>query len=334
MKRLSLIVPFYFEEESAPLLFERLLPIQKQLLDRQVELELIFVDDGSGDGTLRTLTKFQEQHPNTVVIKLTRNFGAWPACRAGMQHITGDCFMFLSADLQDPPELILPMVDYWLAGKRFVICERNTREDPLGAKLLSYCYYRLVRWIVVKDFPKGGYDIALMDRTMLPSLLKTSKNMSLSLMAFWLGFKPEVLYYDRPERVRGQSGWSFAMKLKFFIDSLLGFTVFPIRIMSLFGLLVSSLSAFYGLYLIIDTVFGEHHAIGVSEISALNCFLLGVVILMLGIIGEYLWRIFDELNNRPEWVIDEIRDLRSDPPSTELEDSLVSTQVEQTFSQP
>ncbi len=306
MKTLSVVVPVYYNEASLPLLFSELTEIEQQLLLREVALELIFVDDGSKDDSLCKLLKIKEQRPSTKVIKLTRNFGAIHATKTGIRHATGDCFMVLAADLQDPPELILTMIDRWTSGSKYVVCAREDREDSWQTRLYASIYYRLVRLFVLKDYPEGGYDMALMDRAMLPYLQNSSKNINTPLFAYWLGFKPDVVMYSRRKRLHGKSRWTLSKKLKFFLDSLLGFSIVPIRIISLVGLVVSLLSFIYGFVIIINAFFGIRDVRGFPTIVALISFLLGLIIVMLGVIGEYLWRIFDEVNHRPEAVIDEI----------------------------
>ena len=306
MKKISIIVPVFYEAESISLLYKELVKVEEQLYKRDMEMELIFVDDGSKDGSLQALLKIREQRPNTKVIKLSRNFGAIHASKTGMRFVTGDCFMLLAADLQDPPMLIVKMAELWLAGHKFVICVRSGRNDPFSVKWFAYIYNKLVRLFVVKDFPKGGFDMALMDRDMLDYLKNSSKNINHSLLAFWLGYRPEIIPYERPERIHGKSGWTFSKRIKLFIDSLLGFSVVPIRVMSLFGICVSSLSLLYGVIIIIGAIYGTIVVQGFAAIVTLISFLLGIVIFMLGVIGEYIVRIFDELNKRPETVIDEI----------------------------
>ena len=306
MKKISIIVPIFYEAESISLLYQELVKVEEQLYEREMEMELIFVDDGSKDCSLQALLKIREQRPSTKVIKLSRNFGAIYASKAGMRFVTGDCFMLLAADLQDPPALIVKMAELWLAGHKFVICVRNGRNDPFLVKQFAYIYNKLVRLFVVKDFPKGGFDMALMDRSMLDYLKNSSKNIYHSLLAFWLGYRPEIIFYERPKRLHGKSGWTFSKRIKLFIDSLLGFSVVPIRLISLFGICVSSLSLLYGMIIVIGAIYGTIVVQGFAAIVTLISFLLGIVIFMLGVIGEYIVRIFDELNKRPEAVIDEI----------------------------
>jgi glycosyltransferase involved in cell wall biosynthesis len=305
-RKISIVVPVYFNEQSLAHLFEALVNIETRLLEKNVEMELIFVDDGSGDGSLKELLKIKQRRESTRVIKLTKNFGSVHASKTGFQFVTGDCFMILAADLQEPPELILSMVDKWLLGAKFIICKRIHRGDPPGSKLFSYLFYKLVRFFVIADYPSRGYDVALMDHDMLPYLRNSSKNINPPLFAYWLGFQPEVILYERQRRVHGKSRWTFSKRVKFFLDSLLGFSVFPIRLISMIGFFVSLASFSYGSTILINGLLGNTVVLGFATIVTILSFLLGLIIIMLGVIGEYIWRIFDEINKRPETVIDEI----------------------------
>ena len=306
MQKISVVVPVYYNEGSLPLLFDELLTIEKSLLEMEMELELIFVDDGSGDSSLAELLKIKEQRPVTRIVKLTRNFGAVHAAKTGFQFVSGDCFLSLAADLQDPPELILQMVKKWQAGAKFILATRSDREDPFRSKIFSYVYYRLLRLFVVPNYPDGGYDLALMDKAMLPYLQKSSKNMYTPLLAYWLGFQPVVLLYKRRKRIYGHSRWTFNKKLTAAIDAIFGFSYVPIRFISLIGLLVSVLSFCYAIWIIVNGFLGRTEVRGFATIVTLIAFMQGLGIFMLGIIGEYIWRIFDEINHRPESVIDAI----------------------------
>lgn len=306
MKTLSIIVPVYYNEQSLPFLYTELVKVEQQLEQKGVKLELIFVDDGSGDNSFNELMKIKFQRNETKIIKLTRNFGSVHASKTGLQFVTGDCFMILPADLQDPPELALEMVDKWLAGSKYVIAARASRDDPFMGKVLASFYYKLLRLFVVKDYPQGGYDVALMDRVILPYMQQSSKNINTPLLAYWLGFKPEIIPYNRLPRLHGKSRWTLMKRIKFFIDSILGFSIAPIRFISVIGLIVSLFSFAYGITVVISALLGKVAVPGFSTLAALISFLLGLIIIMLGMIGEYIWRIFDETNKRPETVIDEI----------------------------
>lgn len=307
MKTVSVVVPVYYNEGSLPLLFTELLQVEQSLLEKQVRLELIFVDDGSGDGSWQQLLTIKSQREATRLIKLTRNFGAIHACKTGVSFVTGDCFTILAADLQDPPDLINAMVDKWLAGAKYVLCARQGRDDPWSSKIFSHLYYRLVRLLVSPDYPRQGYDLALMDKAILPYFSGSGKNTYTPLLIYWLGFRPEVILYRRRQRTHGKSRWTFWKKFNAFIDSLTGFSIVPIRLVSLIGFLVSFVSFGYGSIILVNGLLGRIKVQGFATLGALMAFLLGLIIVMLGMIGEYLWRIFDEVNKRPEAVIDEIR---------------------------
>jgi glycosyltransferase involved in cell wall biosynthesis len=306
MKTLAIVVPVYFNSGSLLALAAELAKIEVELAKRDVALQLIFVDDGSGDDSLEKLLEIGRQRPGTIVVKLSRNFGAIQAVKTGLTQARCDCFMWLAADLQDPPELILMMIEHWQKGAKCVMCTRADRDDPLPSKILARIYYILVKRLVSKNYPEGGFDVALMDAQLLPAFLQSAKNINISLLAYWLGFKPVTLPYQRLKRVHGKSRWTFAKKVKLLIDSLVGFSFAPIRLMSLLGLLIAGLSVAYGLFVVVGVFITGRQVPGFATLAALILFLFGLVITMLGILGEYLWRILDELNKRPEAVIDEI----------------------------
>jgi len=306
MKKLSIVVPVYYNQDSLPALFERFLQIEKQLNDMSIEMELVFVDDGSGDNSLQELFNIKKQHEKTKIIKHTRNFGAVHATKTGFQFATGDCCVAIAADLQDPPELIVEMATEWKRGSKFVICVRNTRGDPIVSKILAKIYYLLLKLIVNGDFPAGGYSTFLIDKQILPHLQQSGKNIYINVFAYWLGFQPTLIPYDRQKRPHGTSKWTFAKKLTAFLDALLGFSIIPIRLISAIGVVVSLLSFSYGTWMVINALLGNMIVQGFATVVTLITFLLGLIIVMLGVIGEYLWRTFDEVNKRPESVIDEI----------------------------
>jgi dolichol-phosphate mannosyltransferase len=306
-KRLSVVVPVYFNEGSLSHLFRELQDVEHQLLDLGVELELIFVDDGSQDGSFGELAKIKAARPATRLVKLSRNFGAVHASKTGLQFVTGDCFLVLAADLQDPPPLILDMVRRWQAGAKFVTCVRENRADPPLTTLFAGLYYRVLRAVVVPNYPDGGYDLALMDKVMLPHMRASGKNINPNVFAFWLGFTPDVIPYERRKRVHGKSRWTFRKKLKFFLDTMLGFSIVPLRLISLTGMVVSFVSLGFVCFVVVNGLLGRYDVPGFATLASIISFLLGLVICMLGVIGEYLWRIFDEINRRPEAVIEEIQ---------------------------
>jgi dolichol-phosphate mannosyltransferase len=304
MKKISVIVPVYYNEGSLPYLYEALQKLEHNLLQKEVMLELIFVDDGSGDDSFLELMKIKRDRPATKLVKLTRNFGNIRAEKTGYRYVTGDCFCALSADLQDPPELIETMIDYWLEGNKFVICTREERIDPPLTTFFANLFYKLVRSFVIKDYPKGGFDLALMDKSLLPYMLASGKNINTALFAYSLGYTPVQISYKRQKRQHGKSRWTFAKKFNYFIDSILGFSVIPLHLISWVGITLAIVSFIYGLYVLLHVLIQGREVPGFASLFTLTAFLSGLTLTMLGIIGQYIWRIFDEVNGAPESVVE------------------------------
>ena len=304
MKKLSIVVPVYYNDQSLPHLFVHLQKLEQSLINKDIATELIFVDDGSGDDSFAELLNIKHARPETKIIKLTRNFGNVRAEKAGYPYVTGDCFCCLAADLQDPPELIDEMADYWLAGEKFIICTREERVDPPLTTLFANLYYRMVRSFVIRNYPKGGYDLALMDRDMLPYMRNSGKNINPALFAFSLGYEPIVIKYKRQKREFGKSRWTFAKKFNYFIDSILGYSVIPIHIISWIGIALAIVSFGYGLFTIFEVLIKGIEVRGFASLFTLTAFLSGLILTMLGIIGQYIWRIFDEIVGLPESVVE------------------------------
>ena len=304
-KIISIVTSVYYNAESLPLLFNEMTAFEKELLKRNVGLELIFVNDGSGDTSLEELLKIKRARPSTKIISLSRNFGAVAASKAGLRFVTGDAFVLFPADLQEPLDQVLQMVDRWLEGNKFIISVRASRGDPWLTRLFASAYYRIVNWVAVSNYPKGGFDLMVMDKVMLPYMAKSNKHTNPPLYAFWLGFRPVILHYHRRERRHGRSRWTFIKKLNLFVDSMSGFSVTPIRMLSLFGIVAAFLSVLYGINIAISALFGNVEIRGFATLATLISFFSGLILIMLGVLGEYLWRVFDMVNNNPESVIDE-----------------------------
>ena len=302
---LSMIIATYFNADSLPRLFVELGKFEKALSDRGMNLELIFVDDGSGDDSFARLMEFRRARSATRVIKLSRNFGAPAAVKVGMKFVTGDCFILFAADLQEPLEQVLLMVEQWIGGYKLVLSARGTRDDPWTTRAFAAIYRVMVRLTVRRDYPSGGVGLVLMDKVMLGSMLNSAKNINPNVYAFWLGFSPKVLEYNRAKREFGRSRWTFQKKLQYTIDTLTGFSVVPIRFITVLGLFTSICSFAYAVHIVVASLLGEIEVSGFATIVAINAFLGGCTLVMLGIIGEYLWRIFDQVSGRPEAVIAE-----------------------------
>ncbi len=270
------------------------------------ELELIFVDDGSLDNSLEVLRSLVKNWQGAKVIKLSRNFGSVNASRVGLANGTGDVFTIMAADLQDPPMLIPEMIMKWKEGFKFVICERSTRDDPKFTRLLSSMYYKALRLFVVPDYPSGGFDMSLMDKELIPYIVKSSKNAFTPLLTFWLGFKPAIINYHRPARVYGKSQWSLGKKISATLDVFLGFSIKPIRFILSIGIFASLVSFLYGLVVLVSALENKTVVPGYASIMVLNSLLFGIVLMILGLMGEVLIRISNEVNQRPMAVIESI----------------------------
>jgi dolichol-phosphate mannosyltransferase len=304
--KLSVVVPVYFNAASLSDLHRDVNYLEEQLAARGMAMELIFVNDGSGDESLAELFKIKAARPTTKIINLSRNFGAVAASKTGFQFVTGDAFTILSADLQEPIAQIVNMAEAWLAGNKFIVSARAKRADPPLTRAFAWMYYRVLELMVVKDYPRGGYDLMLMDKAMLPYMKNSTKSTNPNLYAFWLGFKPVVLYYERGQRKHGRSRWTFRKKLNFLIDTVSGFSVTPIRALSAFGTIVALFSFVYGLSTLIAAVLGNVPVQGFATLAILISFFSGLILVMLGALGEYLWRVFDAVNNKPESVIEDV----------------------------
>ncbi|MNW40845.1 putative glycosyltransferase CsbB [compost metagenome] len=303
--KFSIVVPIYFNELNIPYTIPKLQSLQELIPD--CEMEFIFVDDGSKDDSLKMLLEAKKLDHRIKVIKLSRNFGSMAAIQAGLEHVTGDCVGIISADLQDPPELFETMIDQWKEGKKVVLATRSQRDESFSQRAFSNSYYFLLEKFALKDYPKGGFDFVLIDRQVVFEILDIKeKNTNIMSLIYWLGHDRELIPYTRKERKLGKSRWTLSKKVKLFVDSFVSFSYMPIRVMSLIGLATALLSFFYGIFVVICTLFGLIDLQGWTTIIALITFLLGIIMTMLGIIGEYLWRILDESRRRPSYIVDEV----------------------------
>lgn len=309
-KLLTIVIPVYFNELNLPDTIPQLLDLGSKL--PWYELELVFVDDGSRDQSLLVLLEFQRQFPEQIkVVKLTRNFGSMAAIQAGFTVAQGDCVGMISADLQDPPELFLEMLRHWENGNKAVFAIRQDREESPAQKFFSNSYYSLIRRFAVQGYPNGGFDFFLVDRQVARDLNRIQeKNTNLMTLIYWLGYKPVMLPYVRRQRKKGKSRWTLAKKIKLFIDTFVAFSFFPIRILSLLGLLVAMGSFLYGAFVLLYWLLYGIEVKGWVPIVVVLTFTAGLQMAMLGVLGEYLWRTLDEVRRRPLFVIDEIYDRR------------------------
>ena len=316
MKRdkLSVIIPVYFNAESLEELYGRVTKVAESRPG--LDLELLFVDDGSGDSSYDVVRAIAARDERVVAVKLSRNYGAFNACLAGLTRAAGDCAVIMSADLQDPPELIGEMYERWLRGTKVVMAVRAHREESFVKVLFSKIYYRVFRALVDNAMPRGGFDFVLIDRIVINVLCAMQeKNTTLMGLILWSGFKREEIPYTRLQRKHGKSRWSLGKKINHFVDSLLAFTKLPIRLLTMLGL-VTCLISFLGiLYILIVTLTGRVSVAGWASVMVVMFFMFSIMMIGLGILGEYVWRGLEEARKRPSFIIEsEYRRRNADVP--------------------
>jgi glycosyltransferase involved in cell wall biosynthesis len=307
MPKLSVIMPCYFNEQNMPVTTAELIANEKNF-DPDIEFEYVMVDDGSKDNTLKELLKFKEQYPDKVrVVKLSGNFGAYNAILAGMKHATGEMNVVLTADLQDPPELIPKMVGYWKKGVKLVIANREDREEPWMQKKVSNFYHKLMKKIALKNIPEGGFDLILFDRQLRDEVVRIDeKNTNTLYLLTWLQYDYVCIPYTRRKRQIGKSRWTLQKKVKLFIDSFVSFSFFPIRMISVFGVIFGLIAFIYGLFIIVAKIFGLIPVQGWATVMAVILFVSSFQMLALGVLGEYIWRTLDASRNRPNYIVEKV----------------------------
>jgi glycosyltransferase involved in cell wall biosynthesis len=307
MNIISIIIPCYFNELNLPVTHERLLEVEK-LLPVGAKFHFVFIDDGSKDNTYDTLLKIKETDPaKTTVVKLSGNFGSYNAILAGMKFAIGECSVVIAADLQDPPELIIKMYEYWLKGIKLVLANRNTRDDKLFERLFSNYYHKLIKRFAINSMPKGGFDFCLFDKQLREEVVSLDeKNTNTLFLLVWMKYDFVNIPYHRVKREIGKSRWTLRKKIKLLIDSFVSFSYFPIRLISTVGILLSIVTLLYGLVLIYLKLTGRIHVQGWASILIVFLFVSSFQMIAIGILGEYLWRNLDASRNRPAYFIDKI----------------------------
>lgn len=304
MSKLSIVIPVYFNADTLPMLYK---DIQVNILSKLSEYEIVMVDDGSGDASWSEMEKIAADDKNVKIVKLSRNFGSHAAVLAGLSACTGDCATIKTADLQEPSELILQMYDSWQKGNKVVLAVRSDREESSSQKIFAYLYYWLIRKLAIPSMPKDGFDCYLIDKKIIEVLkLLDEKNSAITLQILWAGFKTDMIYYVRKKRDVGRSRWTFAKKIKLVVDSLVGFSFVPIRFMSVVGALFFIASIAWGLAVLFFKILGDIQIQGWTTLMILLLFSSGLIMLTLGILGEYIWRGMDAARNRPVYIIDQI----------------------------
>lgn len=310
MSRLSIIVPVYFNEDTLIPLYE---DMKEVILQKLEDYEIVFVDDGSQDASWEIMNQLRIRDNHIKCVKLSRNFGEHAAILAGLHICTGDCAVTKQADLQEDSSIILEMYESWKKGNKVVLAVRKERDENALKKFFANMYYLIVRKMIDKNMPKGGCDCYLLDRQAIKVLESLDeKNSSLTLQVLWIGFKSEKIYFHRRDRKIGKSRWTFAKKFNLVMDSIMSFTYIPIRFMTICGFVLFLLSIIGAILTIIEKLTIGTPIEGYSSMMCVILFSSGIILLMLGILGEYIWRTLEAAKRRPPYIIDEIKEKNED----------------------
>lgn len=300
--KISFVIAVYRNEGAITRTYEKIRSVFADEL-RQHDYELVFVDDGSDDGSLQEILQLRQHDEKIKAITFTRNFGQMAAMLAGLQQATGDATINISADLQDPTELIPQMVRKWQEGAELVVCYRTDRSDTFAAKLFSRFAYGALR-LSIPQIPPGGFDFVLMDRRALDEFNSIDvRNRFFQGDILWTGYRTSFIPYVRLKRTIGKSQYNLRKKLKNFLDAFLDASYLPIRFISYAGLAISALGVLYSITIVASWMFGKTPFSGWAPLMIAVLLVGGMIMVMLGIIGEYTWRIYDEVRKKPNFIV-------------------------------
>ncbi len=309
MSKISIVVPVYYNEDTLELLYE---DMKNKILGQLGEYEIVFVDDGSGDSSWEVMNRIREKDENVKCVKLSKNYGEHSAILAGLSECTGDCAVTKQADLQEDSGIILEMYESWKKGNKVVLAIRQERKENPIKVFFANCYYGIVRKMINKNMPKGGCDCYLVDRKVIEVLERLDeKNSSLTLQVMWVGFKTDMIYFVRQDREIGKSRWTLSKKVKLVVDSIMSFSYAPMRIMMGIGVVFDILALGLMIAVIVEKFTVGTPIEGWASLMCVVLFGFGIIMLMLGVLGEYIWRTLDASRNRPPFIVDEVNDVRS-----------------------
>jgi len=310
MKKITILVPAYNEEESLPFLYERVSKIMNEM--ENYEFELLFVNDGSKDNTLKEIKELRSKDNRVSYVDFSRNFGKEIGMIAGLDYATGDCVIIMDADLQDPPELIPEMIALWEEGYDDVYAQRKSRKGETWLKkFTSKMYYKVLQSLTKVPIQKDTGDFRLLDRRCVNALKKMRETSRCSKSMFsWIGYNKKAIYYDRDPRIAGKTKWNYKKLIDLAIDGITAFTTSPLRISTYLSIPTFLALVVYFIYVIIKCIRLNVAIQAFQAIILLILFFSGVQIILIGIMGEYLGRIFNESKNRPLYLVNEYNDKR------------------------
>jgi len=301
---ITIVVPVLNERDNLRAFYDAVNDVLRSLGD--YDWEFVFVDDGSRDGSFDILRGLGASDPRVRAIRFPRNFGSHVAIAAGLDHSRGDAAVIMAADLQDPPPLIREFVGRWLEGYDVVWGARTGRDDGRLRSWGMSMFYRLVRRFAIPTYPKGGTgSFCLISRPVADAFRECTERNRLTFgLIAWGGFRETAVPYHRPRRLVGSSNWTLGKMVKSAIDTFVSFSFLPIRAISFLGLAVSGLSFLFGFYVVVNKVLYGTRVDGWSSVMLAVLVLGGVQLVMIGVLGEYLWRILDEARARPLYIVE------------------------------
>ena len=305
MKKLSIVIPMYYEEEVAEECYKRIIKVFKEI--KNYEYEIIFVNDGSKDKTLELLTEIAKENKNVKIVSFARNFGHQAAVTAGLKEVTGDVILIIDADLQDPPELIPDMLKLWEEGNEVIYGERKSREGESKFKLFTASmFYKTLNALSDVEIPKNTGDFRLVDRKVVDTInAMPEHNKFLRGLFSWVGYKQYAFKYERKERFAGETKYPLKKMLKLAADGIIGFSTKPLKLLGGLGIISICISFLILIYALLSFIFSWNNlAEGWTSLMVAITFFAGVQLLSVWILSEYIGRIYDETKRRPEYVID------------------------------
>ena len=305
--KLSIVIPVYYNEGNLRPLYE---DIKEKIIDViGYEYEIIMVDDGSGDESWKVMNELRERDQNIKLYHLSRNFGSHAAILCGLEHSTGDCAVVKAADLQEPTELILDMVEAWQQGNSVVLAVRAGREEKMSQTFFANMYYKIVRTACLPNMPETGFDVYLIDRKVISVLSRfDEKNSALTGQILWSGFRTTLVPYVRQARTIGKSRWTLAKKVKLVMDTLFSFSTLPIKFVTEIGAVSFVAAIILAVVELTAKLLGYITVEGWTLLFIFELLSFGITMLSLGIMGEYLWRTFDATRKRPPYIVEDAVD--------------------------
>ncbi len=304
-QKISIVTAFYNEAENLPLFRQRVTALLETLEERG---EVVLLDDHSSDESPRAAKEWAAADPRVQYVRLSRNSGSHAAFSAGLAHATGDCAVLLAADLQDPPETVPRLLERWREGSDVVWAVRLARQgESWTTKACAAAYYWLMRRMALPGMPAKGADFLLVDRKVVDAYNAIGeKNTSILAMILWMGFRQSFVPYVKQARHSGRSKWSLTKKLKLFADSITSFSYAPIRLMSLIGFAMALAGFLYATFVIVARL-ADWIETGTGFAALMTVLLTGqgITMMMLGVLGEYVWRTYDEARGRPRYIVEE-----------------------------